>query len=183
MNGRGHRVTLVKAAAVHAGHSVARLVELSEPKDRPRCEEVAPECLAQSFFPEGGQGVTVAADLAGAVEGLAGLACSAEAIPELNRRLLGADHTGELDDPALSALAELGNIAVSAAAGALGHLAGGIVVPSVPLLSAGLPPALRSAATAPATTYVVSLVLGDELETLRLQFFWAPPHGHSPNSA
>ncbi len=175
MSGRSHRVTLVKAAAVHAGTAVARLVELSEPKDRPQYEEVPPERLAGAFFLEGGQGVTVAADLAGAVEGLAGLAFSAEAIPELTRRLLGPDHTGELDDPARSALAELGNIAVSAAAGALGHLASGVVVPSVPLLSAGLPPVLRGARTAPATTYVVNLVIGDEAESLPIQFFWAPP--------
>jgi len=168
-------VTLVKAAAVHAGHAVARLVELSEPKERPRSEEVPAERLASAFFPEGGQGVTITADLEGAIEGLAGLACSAEAIPELTRRLLGPDHTGELDDQARSALAELGNIAVSAAAGALGHLASGVVVPSVPLLSAGLPPVLRGAKTAPPTTYVVNLVLGDETESLHLQFFWAPP--------
>lgn len=172
MSGQSRRVTLMKAAAVHAAGAVARLANLPEPKLVPDHEDVATDGLIDALF-YGGAGLLVCADLSGAVTGCAGIGLPAEAAGVLLRHLLGRETGGELDARARSALSEAGNIAISAAAGALGHLAGGVVVPSVPQLSSGVPRATHLGHGDRA--YLMHLEIGDGDDLVQLPFFWIPP--------
>ena len=97
----------------------------------------------------------------------------AQATGDLLLALLGPG--GMSDDRGESALAETGNIAVSAAAGALGHLAGGVVVPSVPRIARSVEELVAGgvAGGPPAdTALVMKLRIGDDEESIRLPFFW-----------
>lgn len=170
MSGQSRRVTLMKAAAVHAAGAVARLANLPEPKLVPEHDDVATDGLLDALF-GGGTGLLVSAELSGVVTGSAGIGLPDEAADVLLRHLLRRE-TGRIDAQARSALSEAGNIAVSAAAGALGHLAGGVVVPSVPELSNALPRA--GAAGHGDQAYVMHLEIGDGDDRVALPFFWIP---------
>ncbi len=172
MSGQSRRVTLMKAAAVHAAGAVARLANLPEPKLVPEHEDVPTDRLVDALF-HGDPGLLVAAELSGAVTGWAGIGLPGEATAALLRHLLGRETGAELDRQARSALSEAGNIAISAAAGALGHLAGGVVVPSVPKLSNALPRARHPGHGERA--YLMHLEVGEGDDRVQIQFFWIPP--------
>ncbi len=173
-----YRATYVKAAAVHATAAVARLMDCSEPKETPTLQQVRLGDLIRLLGPGGAPGFAIFADLSGAVGGQAGLLLSPDAAGELLFQLIGERPEGEPDAQARSALSEAGNIAVSAASGALGHLAGGVVIPSVPRLDANLQGALRLDELPPPPerdelpVYVVTTTLSGP--SLAIAFVWVP---------
>jgi chemotaxis protein CheC len=177
-SGIDHRKTYVKAAAVHAAAAVSRLLEIREPKEVPELRQIPFAQLSDVVFPAGEEVYAVFADLVGAVSGQAGIAVRRDGLRDMLEHLIGGDWKGELDEPSRSALAEVGNIAVSAAAGALGHLAGGVVVPSVPRLGRDLATAL--AIELPADdlnnlpVFVVDWQHADPVRPLYLSFIWIP---------
>ena len=174
-----HRVTYAKAAAVHAIGALARLMDCGEPKELPTLRQLSVAELVDEAGSAHG-GVAVFADLMGAVCGQAGLLLSGQAAGELLLELLGERPEGELPEPAASALCEAGNIAVSAASGALGHLVGGVVIPSVPRLGGGIAEVLNPDGAPPAGepdprhAYLVESQLGDPDSGLVIVFVWIP---------
>jgi chemotaxis protein CheY-P-specific phosphatase CheC len=162
-----HRRTFVKAGAVHAAGALARLADCPEPKEIPPLQERTLEQLEALLIRQ--SATFVFAGLEGAVRGVAGIAMSPDARDALLERLLGAERAAAADAEGVgSALSEAGNIAVSAAAGALGHLAGGVVVPSVPQVSDRLPEGTGPSA------FTVSLMLGEPDHPLPISFVWIP---------
>lgn len=178
MTAQGHHRTLVKAAALHAGSAVARLVDLAEPKEVPPLRRLRLRELAAELFPSGEGRRAVFADLSGAVRGRVGVGLAPEVIGEFVSRLVGTRPEPELVEPARSALTEVGNIALSAAAGVLGHLAGGVVIPSVPRLVCDLAEAF-GLASLPAElgeceAYLCELRLGEPGGQVPLPFLLIP---------
>lgn len=167
-----------KAAAAHAFDALARLCGWGEPKQSLRLHTAHLPDLAQ--LERRGEGFAVLTDLSGSVRGQAGLLLPAETADLLLERLLGDAPKGALDEQSRSALCEAGNIAVSAASGALGHLAGGVVLPSVPRLSecfdGALNPELLPGAERRAAhpVYVVEVELGEPGVTAIAAFVWVP---------
>jgi chemotaxis protein CheY-P-specific phosphatase CheC len=134
--------------------------------------------LPQALFPGHVRVAGVFVDLSGPVEGVAGLL-----LPEANvdalLALLAEDLSGDLENPrARSAFAEIGNIALCAAAGAIAKLTDGIVLPSVPrvgvdsvdgLLARSLDPSLRDL-----PAYLVETELSVRELPVHLRFVWVP---------
>jgi chemotaxis protein CheY-P-specific phosphatase CheC len=123
---RDRLLRCAQVAAPLAADAVARLLELETPGE-PRVSRIP--------FSELGQGggrpeaTAVVADLVGSVRGQAGLLLDSCARRFVLGRLLGRDCA---DSRATSALLELGNIAISAAASGIAEVAEGVVVPSLP---------------------------------------------------
>ena len=177
MSAVDHRRTYVKAAAVHAASAIARLLDCREPKDLPRLRELELAELNRTLFQEGDPVLTVFADLMGAVTGQAGIVIYRDGLAELLDRLVGDGPHQEIDEPCRSALCEVGNIAVSAAAGALGHLAGGVVVPSVPRLASSCAAALGVELSESELEHLPVYLVDweyDELTPVRMSFVWIP---------
>jgi chemotaxis protein CheY-P-specific phosphatase CheC len=111
-----------RVAAPLAAGAVARLLDLEAPGET----RVTRRKLAEL---EEDLCTAVVADLVGSVRGRAGLLLDRSARRFVLGRLLGRDCA---DARADSALLELGNIAISAAASGIAELAAGVVVPSLP---------------------------------------------------
>ena len=134
--------------------------------------------VPRALFPGHVRVAGVFVDLSGTVDGVAGLLLPETEVDAL-LRLLAEDLQGDLDNPrAHSAFAELGNIALCAAAGAIAKLTDGVVLPSVPrvgvdsvdtLLSRSLDPSLR---LLPA--YLVEAQLSVRHLAVLLRFVWVP---------
>lgn len=87
------------------------------------------------FLADGEGGVVVSMRLSGEPGGWAGIAAGATIARKIVLDLIGsAQGCDPLSERATSALRELGNVAISAAASAIGEARGEIVLPSVPSL-------------------------------------------------
>jgi chemotaxis protein CheC len=163
--------------AAHAASAVAKLLDLVDPSEPPRCCRVNVADLAESVFEPEELVAGVFVDVTGSVRGRMGLVLSRDVLREVLERF-AIPETGEFDARVQSVVGELGNIAVSAGAGALGELEGGVAIPSVPwvgydmagalLLEAFHPSLYRSAA------YVAETEFGGGERSLRLRFLWVP---------
>lgn len=175
----GHRLQeLGNIGAGHAATALATLVGRPVWMEPPKGRRVSVGELPRSLFPGHVRVAGVFVDLSGAVEGVAGLLLP-EADVDALLRLLAEDLPGDLGNPrARSAFAELGNIALCAAAGAIAKLTEGIVLPSVPrvgidsvdgLLSRSLDPSLRDL-----PAYLVETQLSVRQLPVHLRFVWVP---------
>lgn len=169
------RTARIQAAALEAGCAIARLADFGRPERPPHVREIGMAELEALLFPGAGGHVAVFADLTGAERGRLGICLSRAQVREFLLRLVGHAGKDELDEGSYSALCEVGNIAVSAAAGALGQMAGGIVVPSIPRLAHRMVDALGSDTPERSKgVYLLELELGTPEGSLRLPFVWIP---------
>ena len=164
------RHVLAAEAGAQAACAIAQLVNLPEPVGRPEVcalsqEELEAELAGASLY-------AVFADLDGPADGPAGLVLDAPTRGLLLEQLIGADQKPPFDEHSRSALCEVGNIAVSAAAGALGPLTDSVIVPSVPRLAPDLRAELADARGPVA--YRVCTTLDAPQGPVRLTFFWLP---------
>jgi chemotaxis protein CheY-P-specific phosphatase CheC len=165
-------------AASHAATALAKLFDCVVLIDPPRCRRVGLAELSSIWLPPEQSVAGVFTDLTGAANGTIGLVLSRDMLDRVLERLYGDDAPVEFDARARSALCELGNIAVSAAAGALGALEGGVVIPGVPragydMASAVVLEALH-AELERLPVYVAETDLVDRDSVLRLRFLWIP---------
>jgi chemotaxis protein CheY-P-specific phosphatase CheC len=165
-------------AAAHAATALAKLFDCVVLIDPPRSRRVGLRELASVWVPPEQWVAGVFADLEGRVRGTVGLVLSRDMVDRVLERLYGDDAPTEFDARARSALAEIGNIAVSAAAGAMGELEGGVVLPGVPrvgydMASAVLLEALHTELDR-LPVYVAETDLVDRDSVLRLRFLWMP---------
>lgn len=178
--------------AAHGAAALAKLFDRVVAIDPPRCRMVGVAELAQSVFEPEEWVAGVFVHVSGSVRGRMGLVLSRDVLREILEHLEIAD-TGEFDDRVRSVVAELGNIAVSAAAGALGELEGGVAMPSVPFVGYDMAGALLVEALHPSLyrrpAFVAETDLGrlESRETdrgesdrgesdprLHLRFLWVP---------
>jgi chemotaxis protein CheC len=118
--------------AGHAATALATLLDATLLMEPPQLHTLrAGEPLDSLLAPED-RVAAVFVDLEGALRARAALSLSATAVDEVLARVAGksAEETSEVST--LTVLAEVGNIAVSAAANALAELLGGRSLPSVP---------------------------------------------------
>jgi chemotaxis protein CheY-P-specific phosphatase CheC len=165
-------------AAAHAATALAKLFDCVVMIDPPRSRRVGLADLASVWVPPEQWVAGVFADLSGRVSGTVGLVLSRDMVERVLERLYGEDAPTDFDARARSALAEIGNIAVSAAAGAIGELEGGLVLPGVPrvgydMASAVLLEALHAELDR-LPVYLAETDLVDRDSVLRLRFLWMP---------
>jgi chemotaxis protein CheC len=175
------RERLREYASISAGHAATALagvfdrVVLMEP---PSCRWVDLRELACSVFRPDEWIAGVFADLTGPTRGQVGMLLERKVVLEVLRRMVGTEPEAELDAMQGSALAELGNIALSAAAGALGVLHDGVVVPTVPRVGYDMAGALLVEAVHPRIArlpaYLAEAALADRIGELRAHFVWIP---------
>lgn len=122
-------VELANICAGHAASTLALLLDGTLLTEVPRLRELPAGRPLRALFLREERVAGIFADLHGPFEARAGLLLSAGAVDEVVARVAGKDGT-EL--ATLAVLAEVGNIAVSAAANALAQLLGGTFLPSVP---------------------------------------------------
>ncbi len=162
----------------HAANALAKLLECTVMMDPPRCWPVEVPDLSSSFTPRRDWGVSVFVDIVGATTGQAGIVLTSGAVEEVLTRLMGDDHVGDLDERACSALSEVGNIALSAAASAFGDLVGGVVVPSVPRLGFDMDESFQMEglrrALHPEPAYLAETELAERDGMIRVRFVWIP---------
>jgi len=168
-------------ASIGAGHAasvLARLFDCTVLMQPPRCYQIETGHLPESMVYQQEWKAAIFTDFSGALSGQAGIMISESVVLEIVSRLLGEDPGGEISPRGRSALQEVGNIALSAAAGALGDLRGGIVWPSVPRLGFSLTEALRLAKLGPGGDLLPAFLAETELVerdgSLRLRFIWIP---------
>jgi chemotaxis protein CheY-P-specific phosphatase CheC len=125
---------LTSICAGNAANALAQLLGTTLRMSPPRAWTLHDGRLPAELFAPGERVTAVLAELEGAVAGPAGLILRRDILAWLLARLIGDTRVSTLSERALSALCEVGNIAVSAAANALSELAGGAVLPSVPRL-------------------------------------------------
>ncbi len=122
--------------------------------------------------------MAVFSDLHGALVGQAGLLLSFEASDHLLSCLIGSCADAPFNEREQSALRELGNIAISAAAGAFSMLEGGLVLPSVPRLAyhegSGAMPLEDACVGGFETGIVYETELIERDGPLRIRFLWVP---------
>lgn len=167
-----------KSGAQAAAETLTRVLERDVRVEPPRCQKLDLGELPSSVFPPDEETLAIFADFIGAVRGQAGIALPIEQAGELTR-LLFKDGSAELhEDRAHSALCELGNIVLSAAAGAIAKLVGGVVIPSVPRLARDMPGALLLELIHPELqrlpAYLAETDLVEHNGPLRLRFVWIP---------
>ncbi len=170
---------LAEMTNISAGHVAAvlgRLLDRVLLMDPPDCRRIPDDASPLDLFAVEERGAVIYADLVGVCPGQAALVLPADVIDEVVERLTGKKlEDDDLDDRARSALCEMGNIAISAAANALGELEGGVVIPSLPRLE-------LAAETYPALTgrhgaepsFVVDTELFTREEDVRIRFLWLP---------
>ncbi|MFQ5699665.1 MAG: hypothetical protein ACE5IL_15475, partial [Myxococcota bacterium] len=106
--------------AGHAATAIARLVERVVIMRPTRCRRLGMAEIASSLYAPDTCVAGIFVDLEGSTGGQAGLLIERETVGALLRQLVGSDLGVSLDPLQLSALSELGNIVLSAAAGAIG---------------------------------------------------------------
>jgi chemotaxis protein CheC len=126
------------AGATAAADALARLLDGEVTNGTPACEKLALDSLPELLFPGDSGAIGVFVDFVGPVQGEAGIALLRPSADALVRALVKRADSDDFDRRAHSALSEVGNIVLSAAAGALADLAGGVVIPSVPRLGTTL---------------------------------------------
>ncbi len=177
MSARDERqAEFVRIAGGQAASAVAKLVQCTAPLKPPRCAPTDVGKLLELLAAGPGEcAAGVFADLSGPLVGRIGLLLSRAMVEEALRRLVHEDPRRGLSPRGYSALEELGNVALSAAAGAFGELAGGVELPSLPRLSPELTEArLRqelSPEGEPRAAYLAETELGGELS---IRVVWLP---------
>jgi len=131
-----HGPALASAAATAAADALARLFD-GPGSESLECRQIELAQLTAEAL-HNGQTAGVFAEFEGVIGGRVAVTFAPEVAHELLVRLVGDGPAAKLDERARSALLEMGNIAFSAAAGALGDGLGGIVFPTVPRLSGEL---------------------------------------------
>lgn len=161
-----------RMAGEQAVSAIARLADLPEPDDTPAVLELPLETVVRELFRDP-ETTAVCADLMGGANGKAGLILAPSVRDLLLERLIGSADKDALEGRGYSALCEVGNIAVSAAAGALASLESGTVVPSTPRLGPDLLRALDGDETSPESrrAFLVKFPFGD---VGILHFVWVP---------
>jgi len=130
----GKNAELTRLCAVRAAETVGQLLGAELSPEPPRVWTLGDGRLPAELFSSQERVTAVLAELEGTVGGPAGLILRRDLLEWLLRRLTGDGNVKTLSERALSALCEVGNIAVSAAANALSEVVGGVVLPSVPRL-------------------------------------------------
>jgi chemotaxis protein CheY-P-specific phosphatase CheC len=125
---------LTSICAGNAAGALATLLGTTLHMGPPRCWALRDGLLPAELFAPDERVTAVLAELEGALVGPAGLILRREMLQWVLARLIGDPDVKTLSERALSAICEVGNIAVSAAANALSEMVGGVVVPSVPRL-------------------------------------------------
>jgi chemotaxis protein CheY-P-specific phosphatase CheC len=125
---------LTALCARHAAEALALMLGASAASSARRAWTLQEGRLPQELFAAGERVTAVLAQLEGQADGLAGLILRRDLLEWILRRLIGDGEVTTLSERALSALCEVGNIAVSAAANALSAVARGAVLPSIPRL-------------------------------------------------
>jgi chemotaxis protein CheY-P-specific phosphatase CheC len=125
---------LTERCAGQAAEALALMLGASAASPAKRAWTLADGRLPRELFAAGERVTAVLAQLEGRADGLAGLILRRDLLEWILRRLIGDGDVATLSERALSALCEVGNIAVSAAANALSAAAGGAVLPSIPRL-------------------------------------------------
>jgi chemotaxis protein CheY-P-specific phosphatase CheC len=121
-----------------AACALARVLGAEVAKQGPACEKLELSALPRLLFPGDAGAIGVFVDLAGPVQGEAGIGLLRPSADALVCALVDETDPARFDTRALSLLSEVGNMVLSAAAGAMAELAGGVVIPSVPRLGTTL---------------------------------------------
>jgi len=168
-------------ASIGAGHAATALAKLFGSTllmQPPRCWKADVAELPDNLDDHDDWAVAIFVELTGAVSGQAGLLLSRAVVDEVVLRLVGSDPMDEIDERGRSALAETGNIALSAVASALGELQGGIVMPTVPRLRMDVARALLleelQMPTGNVPAYLAETMLAEKDGSLRLRLIWVP---------
>jgi chemotaxis protein CheC len=169
---------LTNICAGNAATALTQLLGTSLRMAPPRCWTLHDGMLPAELFSPDERVTAVLADLEGALVGPAGLILRRDMLRWVVGRLTGDANVNTLSERALSALCELGNIAVSAAANALSEMVGGVVLPSVPRLGFEKPAVsvLQEVCgdLGGRCAYLVEAELIADEGTLRLLFVWVP---------
>jgi chemotaxis protein CheC len=120
---------LANICAGHAASTLALLLDTTLLTEVPRLRQLQAGRPLRSLFLREDRVAGIFADLHGPLEARAALLLSAGAVEDVLSRIAGKEGT---ERSALAVLAEVGNIAVSAAANALAQMLGGTSLPSVP---------------------------------------------------
>jgi len=169
-----YAVAGVKAAA----DALARLLDAEPATRAPVCDKLDMIALPDRLFPPDSDAIGVFADLVGAIQGEAGIAFRRAEADALVRALVPDADVTSFDTRAQSAMSEVGNIALSSAAGAIAELIGGVVIPSVPRLGANMSDVLLvdeicgDLGGLPA--YVAEAEINTPGRSLPLTFVWIP---------
>ncbi|HXX48952.1 MAG TPA: chemotaxis protein CheC [Myxococcota bacterium] len=165
---------LANICAGHAASTLALLLDTTLLTEPPRLRELTAGRPLRALFRRDDRAAGIFADLRGALEASAALLLSAAAVGEISERIASKE-SSELSP--LAILAEVGNIAVSAAANALAQMLGETSLPSVP--RAGYSPGgeleLPELVDVSDTTRIVAdVVLYERHGPLRLHFVLVP---------
>ena len=170
---------LTSIGAGHAANAMSVLLDRTLLMAPPRCRKIKKGEGFSNLFPPEDRVVAIFSGLRGALSGQAGLLLSYEASDHLLACLIGSCGEAPFNEREQSALRELGNIAISAAAGAFSMLEGGLVLPSVPRLAyhegtdaMPLEDACVGVGFESGSIYETELIERDG--PLRIRFLWVP---------
>lgn len=180
MTAGDRHLELANICAGHTANALARLLDCVLWVEPPRLWKLEPDGLPEVLFAEP-PAAAVFADLSAAeLSGPIGLALDATMlsgllyaldVPQVLRGI-------EPDPRTSSALSELGNIAISAAANALSGVLGQAVLPSVPRIGLDLYglPALEDVCgeLPPGAAALYETSLRQQPQGLRINFLWVP---------
>ena len=168
-------------ASVGAGRAATALANIFDCMvmlEPPRCFRLEIGHLPEAMVYDEDWTTAIFTDFEGSVCGQAGILLSDPVVHGVVRRLVGEDSGKGLSKRALSALSELGNIVLSAAAGAIGDLVGGIVMPSLPRLGFDMSETLLLENLEPGEdqnpAYLAETELIERGGPLRIRFVWVP---------
>ncbi len=169
---------LTSICAGNAATAIAQMLGTTLHMAPPRCWELGDGRLPADLFGSDERVTTIFADLEGAAAGPAGLILRRPVLEHVIGQLTGCGDVTSFDERALSALCELGNIAVSAAANALSEMLGSAVLPSVPRLGFEKP-AIDAIAEIcgeldQRRVYLVETELQGEHGEMHVLFAWVP---------
>ena len=175
------RARRLGSAGATAAQALASLFGLDPPAEAPHARHVPVGGLGDLLFKQDSEAPWVAAifaELAGAVTGQLALVVSLDLVDALVERFLSEPAKPEerWDELAHSALCELGNIAISAAAGGFASIEGGTVIPSTPSIlfrpSESAPMEQLYAELNRTSASVFTTALDDGARLLRMRLIW-----------
>lgn len=168
---------IANVCAGNAATTLAALLDATLLFEPPRAHPLAAGRPLAALFPPEERVAAVFAELDGALPAQAALLLSATAVDELVSRVAGKSPEEATAASTLSVLAEVGNIAVSAAANALAQLLGQRCLPSVPRAAYARQGALALPELAegdPRGRAVIDVELVERSGPLRLHFLLIP---------
>ena len=179
-----HEARMLELTNIAAGHAASALSDLlgcTLVCAPPQHYVVEPYAGASGLYPADERSAAVFADLSGdGVAGAAGLLLATDCVERTLEKLVG-EYKPMLDSRSHSALCELGNIAVSAAANALSGLQGVVVIPSVPRLgfsaAGGLSLESLCYEIRPTLGHFFESALFDRDSDFQMRFVWVPAIG------